>query len=464
MLFSSLTFVFLFLPVVWGLHTVLPRRWRNPMLIAASLFFYAWGQPVYLPVILASITLNHAAALLVSKGKTVLIVALCANLAMLGFFKYAGFLADNVNALLGLELPKPVLALPLGISFFTFQSMSYVVDVYRGRIAVQRRWDKVALAISFFPQLIAGPIVRYADIDTQIDGRKTTLYDTAEGIRRFLMGLGKKVLVADALAVMVDGMMTAGLSQLPAANAWLLMVGYALQIYFDFSGYSDMAIGLGRIFGFRYLENFNAPYHAKSVSEFWRRWHISLGSWFRDYLYIPLGGSRVRLPRQMLNIGVVWMLTGLWYGASWNMVIWGLYHGFWVAAERLFLARALGRLPRLFSHLYLLPVVVVGWVFFRTENLADAGAVLGAMTGSGRLGDSMTASYLLDFGWIVAIGIALASPLPKWCGNALRRVAAEGRRATAADFVRLAGYGIVFLLAIMKLAVGSYSPFIYFQF
>jgi len=384
MLFSSLLFLWVFLPVVLLGSRVLPRGWVNPFLTAASLFFYAWGEPVYVLIMLGSIAVNYTCGLGVDradspgKKKAVLTVGVLLNLLVLFVFKYLGLFVETLNSILSVVtghagfFAVPQIALPIGISFFTFQGMSYVVDVYRKEVKAQKRPIYVALYISFFPQLIAGPIVRYKDICEQIDNRRTTLEQFVQGVRRFIYGLAKKVLISNVMAQCVDALYGLNIStQMDGVMAWCAAIMYAFQIYYDFSGYSDMAIGLGKMFGFEFLENFNYPYMSRSIREFWRRWHISLSTWFREYVYIPLGGNRRGVRRMYLNLFIVFFLTGIWHGAGYCFILWGLYHGFFSVAERIGLGRILDRHP-LLSRIYLFFVVLFGWVFFRVENLADA--------------------------------------------------------------------------------------------
>ncbi|MHC4201080.1 MAG: MBOAT family O-acyltransferase, partial [Planctomycetota bacterium] len=405
MVFSSPIFLFLFLPFVLVLYVISVRReLRNPVLLVASLFFYAWGETWFVLIMVASMAANYLFGLWVDRvrerpwAKLAVACAVVFNLGLLGAFKYANFLVDNLNALSSVVGIPPVglgkVHLPIGISFFTFQAMSYVIDVYRRDAEVQRNPVNVALYISLFPQLIAGPIVRYRDVAKQLVERVMSREDFAYGVRRFIMGLAKKVLIANVVGGAADGIFgnphaspaVAGvpLGHLTPALAWLGVVCYTVQIYFDFSGYSDMAIGLGRMLGFRFLENFNYPYVSRSVREFWKRWHISLSTWFRDFLYVPLGGSRRTPARTHVNLVAVFLLCGLWHGASWTFAIWGLYHGVFLVAERTRFGRWIGSLPAPAGHLYTLLVVLAGWVIFRAETASQAAAFLAAMMGFAR--------------------------------------------------------------------------------
>jgi alginate O-acetyltransferase complex protein AlgI len=454
MAFSSLTFLFLFLPAVLLLNVLTPARFRNTTLLLASLLFYAWGETIFVLLMLASIGINYLAGLGLREARRppvrrgILLLALTANLGLLAWFKYAGFLAENASALgslLGIgSLEISPLHLPIGISFFTFQALSYVIDVYRGKMEAQRNPVKLALFISLFPQLIAGPIVRYRDIAAQIERRILDAEGFGEGVRRFTLGLGKKVLIANTLAVPADRIFALPPFELSASVAWFGAVCYALQIYFDFSGYSDMAIGLGRMFGFRIPENFNYPYVATSITEFWRRWHISLSSWFRDYLYIPLGG---------------FLLCGLWHGASWSFVVWGLFHGGFLILERLGLGRALRSASAPLAHGYCLLAVTVGWIFFRAETLTHAAGYLSAMVGQSAAAG--TARYIVDYAdgeTLVAFLLGLIASTP-WLAGVSRRLRFD--LATAASTV---GIAAVLIVCAVELANQTYNPFIYFRF
>ncbi len=471
MVFSSPIFLFAFLPLVLLLYYAAPGGLRNALLLAASLFFYAWGEVAYVLVMLASIAANYLAGLAIGAARhrrAALIAGIAGNLALLGAFKYAGFFVENLNAALpalGIgALPVPQLHLPLGISFFTFQAMSYLVDVYRGEAPVQRSPWRVALYIALFPQLIAGPIVRYHDVAGQLASRRHDLDGFAYGVERFIYGLGKKLLIANPLGEVADAAFGVPAGELGTTLAWIGVVAYTLQIYFDFSGYSDMAIGLGRMFGFRFLENFDYPYVSQSIREFWRRWHISLSTWFRDYLYIPLGGNRISPVRTYLNLVVVFLLCGLWHGASWNFVVWGALHGAFLALERAGLERRLGRLSRALRHAYVLAVVMVGWVFFRADDLPAALRYLGAMAGIGAApGDLHPWPFYVSHEalWALVAGIVLSTPIYRVLRG--REAALRAVPAVAWSF-GLAVPALVLGLSVLKLAAGSYNPFIYFRF
>jgi alginate O-acetyltransferase complex protein AlgI len=475
-IFSSTTFLFGFLPLVLLAYFLLPGlRSRNGLLLGASLLFYAWGEAAYVLLLLLSIGFNTACGAWIERlrgrpaAARVLAAGVAANLLLLGVFKYANFAAENLDpALAALGLPRIDLApvhLPIGISFFTFQAITYVVDVYRGSAPVARGVLDVALYISLFPQLIAGPIVRYQQVARALMQRTSRIEDVAWGVRRFVVGLGKKVLIANTLAVPADQIFAASPAELGIGVAWLGLACYALQIYFDFSGYSDMAIGLGRVFGFRFPENFTHPYAASSVREFWRRWHISLSTWFRDYLYIPLGGSRGSSARTSANLFSIFLLCGLWHGASWNFAIWGLLHGAFLALERVGGEALLARLPRVAGRLYTLGVVGLAWVFFRSDSLGHALAYLAALLPRAAPDAVLRLGELLqpDVGLALALGALGCGPW--WTHALLRDVCAPGRSAG----VLRPALRLLFLLAVglgsaMALAADTHNPFIYFRF
>ena len=475
MVFSSLVFLCIFFPVVFCLHAAIPStKVRNVLLIAASLFFYAFGEPVYVALMAASAFLNYLCALLIDaagegKKKAVLAVAAVANIGILCVFKYAGFFLTAINSMLHVNLPVPQITLPIGISFFTFQALSYVIDVYRGQVEVQKNFWKVLLYISFFPQLIAGPIVKYRDIALEIDSRSVTLGETALGLRRFICGLAKKILIANTMAVAADHVFQQGLGSLDMLGAWVGAAAYTMQIYYDFSGYSDMAIGLGRMFGFHFRENFEHPYGSLTIKEFWRRWHISLSSWFKEYVYIPLGGNRKGKFRTGLNKVIVFFLTGLWHGANWTFVAWGLFHGAFSFLEEA--VPAIKKLPRAILHVYTMLVVTVGFVIFRADTLGQAVSFLGKMF----TGFQFTASSLSFaiqqltpfFLAMLAAAVAGCAPLSR-LSLRLREASEQGEElAPKENFVQAALYLAAFVLllwCIIRLSGGSYNPFIYFRF
>lgn len=463
MLFSSIIFLFYFLPVVLLLYYVLPKKARNGILLIASIFFYSWGEPVYVFLMIFSAVFNYFMAIDIGKarvrgqsGKGTLLFTVIVNLFILCFFKYYGFLMDTVNNILGTDIQYTALALPIGISFYTFQALSYIFDVYWGKVKVQINPLKFALYLALFPQLIAGPIVKYKDIAQQLDHREVTLEKFGLGTMRFIVGLGKKVILANNLGAVYADITSLPDGQITALTYWIGIICYTLQIYFDFSGYSDMAIGLGRMFGFEFMENFNYPYIAKTVTEFWRRWHISLSTWFKEYVYIPLGGNRVAPARHILNLLVVWSLTGLWHGASWNFVLWGLYYGILLIIEKYFLKKYLERAPRPVLHLYTMLIVLIGWVFFSCEDLSAALEYLRVMfCGGVPFADTYTL-YLLRTNAVMLIlgGIAATPELANQFSVLCKKHAVVG-------ILLLLG---VFILSVAYLIFSSYNPFLYFRF
>lgn len=459
MVFSNLIFLYLFLPLCLAAYFLcrsVPAK--NAVLIVFSLIFYAWGEPVYLFLMIAAAAVNWGFGLLIEKRhkRVFLVLALVLDLGCLAVFKYTGFVVENLNALFGASIPVPVIALPIGISFYTFQALSYTVDVWRGDVPAQRSFAKFLLYISLFPQLIAGPIVRYADVAGQIDARSFDAADAFYGATRFCIGLAKKVLLADAAGKVAAQILDGSAASATTAAAWLGIVLYTFEIYFDFSGYSDMAIGMGRIFGFKYPENFRLPYTSRSITEFWRRWHISLGSFFRDYVYIPLGGKK---KNQILNMAIVWALTGLWHGASWNFVLWGVYYAVLLLLEKTFLLKWLDKAPRFVGHVYTCLCFVLGWVLFAITDFSALGAYLGHMF-SGAFADGTTA-YLLRCDWLVlALAVVGCTSLP-------RRLWEKRERAMTpalSDGLRTVWVAVVLLVSIAFLVGDSYNPFLYFRF
>jgi len=466
MVFSSLVFLCIFLPVTLILyHMLRDNRWKNILLIIVSLMFYAYGEPVYVFLMLGSVLMNYISAILIGKyvnhKKLILSLNVLLNLGVLGVYKYAVFLITTLNDMLGVQLPCPSITLPIGISFFTFQAMSYVIDVYRGSVDVQKKFHKVLLYISFFPQLIAGPIVKYRDICEQIDERTTTPQMTAEGLRRFIWGLGKKVLISNAMGSVADAIFTAEMSEINILVAWLGAVSYMMQIYYDFSGYSDMAIGLGKMFGFHFQENFRHPYISTSIKEFWRRWHISLSTWFKEYLYIPLGGNRKGKVRTCINKMIVFFCTGLWHGANWTFVLWGMYHGLFLLLEES--VAFTKKLPKILGHIYALLVVCIGFVLFRAESIgAGIHMIANMFTGFEVTAASTSLLWQQLTPWFITMFAAAvfgAAPIcivqekiqplmqKKWFDRCMYVVAF-----------------VVLLWCILRLSSGTYNPFIYFRF
>jgi len=472
MVFSSLIFLCIFFPVVFCLHTAIPvLKVRNALLIIASLFFYAFGEPVYVCLMVISAFLNYLCAVLMEKAnpKFVLAAAVMINIGILCVFKYTGFFITTLNQILRLEFPVLQIELPIGISFFTFQALSYVIDVYRGQVAVQKNFGKVLLYISFFPQLIAGPIVKYRDIAMEIDSRSTGLREAASGMRRFICGLAKKVLIANTMAVAADQAFGQELGSLNILGAWIGAVSYTMQIYYDFSGYSDMAIGLGQMFGFHFKENFEHPYGSCSIKEFWRRWHISLSSWFKEYVYIPLGGSRKGRLRTGINKVTVFFLTGLWHGANWTFVILGLFHGMFSFLEEF--VPAIKKLHRFLLHIYTMLAVTVGFVIFRADTLNQAFGFIGKMfAGCDFTAASMSfACQMLTPYFLVMLIAAVIGCGPVRCLTVKLRILSEKEEKLAPkeNFVQILLYTAAFLLllwCIIRLSAGSYNPFIYFRF
>jgi alginate O-acetyltransferase complex protein AlgI len=467
MLFSGLPFLYWFLPLTLIVYFAVPRRAKNAVLLAASLLFYAWGEPRYVLLMLASIVLGWAFGLAIDRArgtrtaKVCLAVSVACSLSFLLFFKYADFFVENFNAVTGLSVPLLRLALPVGISFYTFQILSYSVDVYRGDAPVQRNLLTFGTYVAMFPQLIAGPIVRYTDIAAQLDSRTHSVERFCLGLQRFLLGLGKKVLLANAFGDLCTAFRDAQTETI--LFHWLYAVAFTLQIYFDFSGYSDMAIGLGRVFGFDFPENFRHPYCSRSITEFWRRWHISLGSWFRDYVYVPLGGNRVSRLRWLRNLAVVWLLTGFWHGAAWNFVLWGAMYGVLLMVEKLWLGKVLERAPRALSHGYVLLFVTLGFVLFNAASLAQAGSDLVGLFrfGSLPLWDAEALYYLRSYAVTLLLGAVGCTPL-------------AARLVTRCEKTRVGGAVLTVLRPVALLALlltctaylvdGSFNPFLYFRF
>ena len=466
MLFSSVPFLYYFLPAVILLYAIAPRVLKNTVLLLASLVFYAWGEPRYVIVMLISILLGYIFGLLIERfrggkaAKVLLFFSVASSLSFLIYFKYVDFFITNWNAVTGLSVPLLRIALPIGISFYTFQILSYTVDVYRGDVRAQKNPINLAAYIALFPQLIAGPIVRYSDIDRQLVERKHSLEKTAVGIRRFIIGLGKKILIADAFAAFCAEFTAS--DEKSVLFFWLYGIAFSLQIYFDFSGYSDMAIGLGKIFGFDFLENFNSPFVSGSITEFWRRWHMSLGSWFRDYVYIPLGGNRVSRLRGLFNIFVVWMLTGFWHGASWNFIFWGLFFAILLLIEKLWLLPRLKK-ARVWNHVYVLSLVLFSFVLFASEDMQTLAFNLKGLFGAGGLPlvSAPTLYYLRSYAVIFVIAILGSTPLIKRILSGIQEKKLGARALDLVEPIALAG-----LLIVMTgyLVDGSFSPFLYFRF
>ncbi len=459
MVFSSILFLFRFFPIAMLVYYIAPRRYKNLVLLVESLVFYSWGEVRYFPIMIASILVDFIASNGIerhrqSKGacRAFLTLSVVFNLGMLGFFKYTNFLLLNLGALTGLSFPALSLTLPLGISFYTFQTMSYTIDVYRGKVPAERNIVDFGAFVVLFPQLIAGPIVRYTDVNRELKSRVITLDGVQEGIDIFIRGLGRKVLIANNIGALWTEVSAMNFEVISTPLAWLGILAYTFQIYFDFSGYSQMAIGLGRMLGFRFPRNFDDPYIAKSVTEFWRRWHMTLGSWFREYLYIPLGGNRCSFPRQVFNLFVVWAATGLWHGASWNFVLWGLYFFVFLVLEKAFLRPRLEK-TRVLGHLYLLFLVVVSWAIFAITDFAALGRFLAAMF-SFRPGTEWL-YYLRNYGVTFLLAGFLSTPLlAKW----------EARWGERGRMAKNLALGVVLIASIAYLEDATYNPFLYFRF
>lgn len=468
MLFSSIVFLFTFLPAVMILYYLLPVRFRNVILLLASLVFYAWGGPVYLFLMLLSILFNYFSGLDIARNlqdkraaKRSLVFNLIINLAVLGFFKYEGFVLDTLNGILPVHISYHALPLPIGISFYTFQILSYIIDVYRGNVKVQTNLPNFALYVTMFPQLIAGPIVQYADVDEQLASREVSRTKFGEGSMYFIRGLAKKVLLANTSGMIFTEVSGLAKGNIAVMTAWLGAFAYMFQIYFDFSGYSDMAIGLGKMFGFEFNMNFNYPYVSKSITEFWRRWHISLSSWFRDYVYIPLGGNRVSKIKHIRNLLIVWFLTGLWHGAAWNFVAWGLYYGVILIIEKYLLSPVLDRLPDIVRHIYSIVLVVIGWVLFFSSSFGQAADYIRVMFGAGAHGFADRESmYLLTSNLILWLILIFGStPLVHFRYEHMLRT-----KKWNTTIINSVVYAALFIVCIAYLVTETYNPFLYFRF
>ncbi|MDO4283337.1 MAG: MBOAT family O-acyltransferase [Clostridia bacterium] len=473
MLFSSLLFLFRFLPLVLIAYYIVPKSYRNLILLVFSLAFYAWGEPIYIFLMLASILVSYTGGSLIDhfkqkgkikKAKVTLMISAIISISFLAFFKYADFVIGIVNSITDLGIDMLKLELPIGISFYTFQTLSYMIDVYRGEATVQKNPISFGAYVTMFPQLIAGPIVQYKTIDNQLRERKETVEQFEEGINRFMIGLGKKVLIANNIGILWSTIQSMNYAEIPILTAWIGIIAYSFQIYFDFSAYSDMAIGLGHMFGFRFLENFNYPYMSKSITEFWRRWHISLSTWFREYIYIPLGGNRVKKWRHIFNIMVVWLLTGFWHGASLNFVLWGVYYGILLLLEKFIFGKYIEKLPNIFRHIYCMFFVVLGWNLFAFDNLGiglEFMKSLFHMTGKGILNGETI--YLLCNNMILIILCIIGSTrLPqrigKWIYTKL-----ENKRIIQ-TLIKNIFYIDIFILSVAWLVDVSFNPFLYFRF
>lgn len=468
MVFSSIIFIFTFLPITLILYYISPRKIKNITLLIASLIFYAWGEPKYIFLMILTIIFDYFAALLINKNsnnrrksRQIFIFTIIINIAILGFFKYFGFIVDNINSLFSTHIEYESLPLPVGISFYTFQTLSYIVDVYMKKVNVQKNFINFSLYITMFPQLVAGPIVQYSDINKQLENRNENIDKFGEGVERFIEGLGKKVLLANNIGMVWTSISSMNIANISVISSWIGIAAYTFQIYFDFSGYSDMAIGLGKMFGFNFIENFNYPYISKSVTEFWRRWHISLGSWFRNYIYIPLGGNRIGISKQCRNIFIVWILTGLWHGASWNFIAWGLYYGFFVLIEKIFMKNLLEKLPVAIRRIYTMIIVMVGWVLFSMNTLDESIQYIKVMFGisSNKFIDGTSVYYIYTNILIFIILILCSTPIIKKIFNRIKE-----RYNSKGLIIALLIQIIILLLSVAYLVNATYNPFLYFRF
>lgn len=468
MVFSSMTFLFGFLPIVLLIYYAVPMRMKNLVIMISGLLFYAWGEPIYVFVMLLTIAIDYGAGLLMErfgdqqkKRLAVMIAAVVLNLLFLGVFKYSSFVVQNINALFHTTIPDPQLPLPIGISFYTFQAMSYVIDLYRREIRIQKSFVNFAGYVTLFPQLIAGPIVRYSDVEAQIDEREISIGKIGDGVSIFIRGLAKKTLLANTIGAVWTSVKAMDYGTLPAATAWIGILAFTFQIYYDFSGYSDMAIGLGKMLGFDFPPNFDHPYLSRSITEFWRRWHMTLGSWFRSYVYIPMGGNRVGKWGLVRNILVVWMLTGLWHGASWNFVLWGLYFGVILLIEKLFLGKFIRKLPNILQWLYAFLLIVFGWVLFEMNSLPAIGNFFAAMFGLNGAGfaNRQSVYLVLSNAAVILLSVVCATMLPRRVFSWLRSKWKNG-----ANGIRLTTELVLFFICLCYLVTSTYNPFLYFNF
>lgn len=468
MVFSSIIFLFTFFPAILLLYYLVPEKFRNTILLIFSLGFYAWGEPVYIFLMVLSILLNYVFGLDIERNsdnperaKKLLIVVIVVNIFLLGFFKYYGFLIETINQILPVDLPYRELPLPVGISFYTFQILSYIIDVYLGKVEVQKNLISFGVYVTMFPQLIAGPIVQYIDIDAGLKKRKHSVEKFGNGSILFIRGLAKKVLLANVIGAVYTQVSQMDMGTMSVLTAWVGCIAYTFQIYFDFSGYSDMAVGLGRMFGFEFVSNFDYPYVSKSITEFWRRWHISLGTWFREYVYIPLGGNRTTTVKHIRNIMVVWLLTGLWHGASWNFVVWGLYYGCILLLEKFVLKEYLEKIPAVVQHIYSLLLIMTGWVFFFSPTLGAAVKYLGVMAGfgGGKFIDSVGISLLMSN--LISFTILILASTPVMF-NIFQRI--QRRKEKVQICMQCVVYSVLLVLCIAYLVTETYNPFLYFRF
>ena len=469
MVFSSILFIFRFLPAALLIYFITPNKFKNFTLLILSLIFYSWGETKYILIMFASIFIDYFVSRGIEKYRGKNKIALCLlcisiifNLGMLFFFKYFNFFIDNINTVFNLALNHVKITLPLGISFYTFQTMSYSIDVYRGRVKAEKNIINFGAFVCLFPQLIAGPIVKYTDIQRELSHRVINKEQIEEGIELFILGLGRKVLIANNIGMLWTEVEAIGFTSISTILAWLGVLAFAFQIYFDFSGYSLMAIGLGKMLGFNFPRNFNHPYIARSMSEFWRRWHITLGSWFREYVYIPLGGNRVSSLRMVFNLFIVWFLTGFWHGASWTFIAWGLYFGFFIAIEKAFLNKVLSKIYTPIRHLYLIMVVMIGWVFFRADNFHYAFNYIKCLFGinGNILYDNSTLIYLNDYIYIIIVAIIFSTPIIRIIKPRLRKFENNHIYYILKSIIFMS----IFISVVIKLVNSTYNPFLYFRF
>ena len=466
MVFSSSIFIFLFLPLVLLFYFIVPDKYKNYVLLIFSIIFYLFGGPKYLLLLITVVLIDYIGAILIEKTnnrKLFFVITIALNISILVFFKYTGFFLENINGLFNTSIKIPRIVLPIGISFYTFQAMSYVIDVYRKKVKLQKNFFTLLLYVSLFPQLVAGPIVRYETIEKQLSKRKTTFEDFCYGIERFILGLSKKVIIANQMGKLADSIFIS--NNLTSPIAFLGGLAYMFQIYFDFSAYSDMAIGMGRMFGFKFLENFNFPYISKSITEFWRRWHISLSTWFKDYVYIPLGGNRKGIKRQIINMFIVWSLTGFWHGAEWNFIIWGIYYFIFLVLEKYVLKKALDKAPSIILHLYTLLIVYIGWIIFRCDNLRALINYLKALFSFNITKVSMNElSVYIESYWVYFIlAFIFQTPIYYKVVEKIDKTKSK-RLKNILLALRYISLIIVFIITIMFLAYSCYNPFIYFRF
>ena len=480
MVFSTSIFIYLFLPITLIIYYLAPKKGKNLIILLSGLLFYSWGEPIYVIVMLISTMIDYFAGLIMNhfEGRKVprricLIVSIVMNLGLLGIFKYSGFIAENINAIAGTQIIDinnmnffgieylPMNMLPIGISFFTFQSMSYTIDLYLGNVKVQKNPISFAAFVTLFPQIVAGPIVRYDDVAKELDDRSITIDLIYDGIIKFIIGLSKKVLIANSIGALWTSIKATDIANVSIVSSWLGILAFTFQIYFDFSGYSDMAVGLGKMMGFNFPKNFDYPYLSKSISEFWRRWHITLGAWFKSYVYIPLGGNRKGMARTIFNLAVTWFLTGVWHGASWNFILWGTLYGVVIILEKLFLGKLLDKIPDIFGHIYTMLLVILGWVLFDTADLPTAGAYIAKMFGfgGGALIDSTAMYQIATYGITFIICIIGCTNLPKLAVEALKK-----KSAVLVNYGGIAVITGMFIICAAYLVDQTYNPFLYFNF